>query len=87
MKNKITLVFLSIFLVFLIACQQTAKKEAMEKKTVITQSTETPKVETSGEAAVDAVGRGINNVDIVEKDLNPENLSDLDSGLADVQNI
>lgn len=87
MKNKITLVILSIFLIFLIACQQTAKKEVMEKKTVITQSTETPKVETSGEAAVDAVGRGINNVDIVEKDLNPENLSDLDSGLADVQNI
>ena len=48
---------------------------------------ETPKVETTGEAVVDAVGSDLNNVDNVEKDLSADELGDLDSGLADVQNI
>jgi len=78
-------VLLSIFILLIIsisACQQ-AKEPVMEKK-------EAPKVEAApatGEAAVDAVGNGLTNVDAVEKDLSSDELSDLDAGLADVQNI
>lgn len=37
--------------------------------------------------AVDAVGSDIGDVDVVEKDLSADELSDLDAGLADIQNI
>ena len=89
MKNNITLVILSISLMFLIACQQAVKKEtapadAMKK----TEAPATaPKVETTGNAAVDAVSKDLNNVDTVYKDLSADQLGDLDSGLADVQKI
>ena len=76
MKNKIALVILSIFLIFLIACQQTAKTG-----TTITPSTAT------GDAAVDAVGKDLNSTDSVAKDLSTDDLSSVDSGLSDVQKI
>ena len=69
-------ILLSIFILLLIsiaACQP-AKKE-------VTQATAT------GDAAVDAVGKDLNNTDNVEKDLSTDNLGNLDSGLSDVQNI
>ena len=75
MKNKIMLVVLSIFLMFLIACQQAAKTE--------TAAT----VPTAGDAAVDSIGSGLNNTDNVAKDLNTDDLSSLDSSLSDMQNI
>ena len=47
----------------------------------------TPIVGATGDAAVDAVGNGLNNVDSVDKDLNSDDLSQLDSGFTDVENI
>ena len=78
MKNKITLAILSLFLMFLIACQQAAKTETA---TISTPAT------TTGDAAVDAVGNGLNITDSVANDLSTDNLGNLDSGLTDVQNI
>ena len=78
-------------LVSIVACQP--KQEVMEKKAdVMKKDTmekmpETPQVETTGEALVDAVGSDLNNVDNVEKDLSADELVDFDSGLVDVQNI
>ena len=85
MKNKIIVGILSLFLIFLIACQQAAKEPVMEKKEDAMQKTEAPA--TTGEAAVDAVGNDLTNVNTVEKDLSADELSDLDAGLIDVQNI
>ena len=79
--RKILLSIFILTLVFIIACQQAAKKEAG------TAATSTPKVETPGDAAVDSVGNDLNNVDSVEKDLNADDLSNLDSGLNDTQSI
>ena len=81
-------ILLSIFifvLIFITACQQAAKEPVMEKKVDIMQKTEAPAA--TGDAAVYAVGNDLNSVDAVEKDLNAENLSDLDSGLSDIQDI
>ncbi|MBI2650235.1 hypothetical protein HYX04_02885 [Candidatus Woesearchaeota archaeon] len=85
MKNKIVLVILFIFLIFLIACQQAAKEPVMEKKADAMEKA--PATAATGEAAVDAVGSDLTNVDAVEKDLSSDELSDLDAGLTDVQNI
>ena len=85
-------ILLSIFIMLIIsisACQQAAKEPVMEKKEGAMQK-EAPKAETApvtGEASVDAVGNGLTNVDAVEKDLSSDDLSDLDAGLTDVQNI
>ena len=76
MKKKIMLVILSIFLMFLIACQQAAKTG--------TATTTTP---TTGDAAVDSVGNNLNSTDNVAKDLGTDDLGSLDSSLSDVQNI
>lgn len=73
--KKILLSFFILVLISIVACQKAVKK------------VETPKVEATGDAAVDAVGNDLNNVDSVEKDLSGDNLSDLDSGLQDIQNI
>lgn len=48
---------------------------------------ETPKVETTGEAVVDAVGNDLNSMDNAEKDLGTEDLNEIDSGLQDIENI
>jgi len=77
MKNKTALVILSLLLISIVACQQ--QKAAKE------QSAAAPG--TTGEAAVDAVGKNLNNVAADEKDLSTENMTELDAGLADMQNI
>lgn len=88
MKKALLSIF--ILLVILIsACQQAAIEPVMDKKEGAMQK-EVSKVEAApgtGEAAVDAVGSGLTNVDSVEKDLSSDDLSDVDAGLADVQNI
>ena len=74
-------ILLSIFiflLISIVACQQAAK-------TVTT--TTAPATHTTGDAAVDAVGKDMNSTDSVEKDLSTDDLGNLDSGLSDVQNI
>ena len=79
MKKAIFPIFILI-IVFIAACQQAVQKDAMEK------AAETPKT-AAGDAAVDAVGSDISNVESVEDDLSADGLGDLDSGLTDVQNI
>ena len=83
--KKILLSILVLLIISIVACQP-AKQEVMEKKEQAMEK-EAPKVETTGESVVDAVGNDLNNVDDVDKDLSTDELSDLDSGLADVQNI
>lgn len=39
------------------------------------------------DAAVNSVGSDINNVDSIDNDLNADDLSDLDSGLSDIESI
>ena len=78
MKKTILVIFM-LLVVFMTACQA-PKKEASVTKPV---AAETP-VE---DATVNSVGSGINNVDSVESDLNVDQLSDLDAGLSDIENI
>ena len=80
MKKALSFIFILV-IVFIVACQKAVKEEAVAK------APETPKAVATGEAAVDAVGNDLNNVNSVEKDLGTDQLKDLDSGLADIQNI
>lgn len=87
MKSKTTATMLLIFVVFLIAACNQAKKQQQE----VIQKTVTPAAATAeaptGNAAVDSVGQDISNVDNIEKDLNTDQLGDLDAGLQDIQDI
>jgi hypothetical protein len=89
--KKILFLVLVFMLISIVACKKAVEKEttgAMEEKgEAMTKTTETPKVEKTGDKAVDAVGNNLNDVNSVEKDLSTDELSDLDSGLSDVQNI
>ena len=76
--KKTLLSIVILIVIFIAACQQSVKEQVMEK-TLATTAT--------GEAAVDAVGNDLTNVNSVEKDLGTDELSDLDAGLTDVQNI
>lgn len=80
--KKTVLSMLILMIISVAACQQAAKTET---KPVTT--TTTPTTAATGDAAVDAVGNDLTNVDSVDKELSTDNLSDLDAGLADVQNI
>ena len=76
---------LMLFMIFAAACAPKAPAlDVMEKKDVMEKA---PAVTTTGEAVVDAVGDDLTNVNNVEKDLSSDELSDLDAGLTDVQNI
>ena len=77
-KGTLFMLVLIILVVSVAACKPAAKAPAgdvMEKPAA------------TSDAAVDAVGNDLNNVDSVEKDLSTNDLSDLDSGLSDVENI
>ena len=79
MKNNLLSLILLTSLIFgFTACQQTIKKEK-------TSPTLPPAAQ--GELVVDAVGNELNSTNTDEKDLGTDNLSDLDSGFSDVQNI
>ena len=85
MKNEFLFIFI-IMLIFIAACRQAPQQDVMEKKdTMEKEAMEKPP--TTGDAAVDAVGSDLNNVNNVEKDLSADELSDLDSGLSDIENI
>ncbi|MBI2557821.1 hypothetical protein HYW20_00720 [Candidatus Woesearchaeota archaeon] len=75
--KKIFLISIAILAVLMIACKPATQVPAdvMQKPAA------------TSDAAVDAVGTDINNVDSVEKDLSTNDLGDLDSGLSDVENI
>jgi len=87
MKKTLLSIFI-LMIIFIVACQQTAKQGIIEKKAdVMEKLPEAPKIETTGEAVVDSVGSDLNNINSVEKDLSADELSDLDSGFVDIQNI
>jgi len=83
--KRIRLVICIAILITIVACQQGVKKTPAENTQAsgaqVTTSTDT------GDATVDSVGNDLNNVNNDEKDLSTNNLSDVDSGLQDVQNI
>lgn len=70
-----------LLLVFILSCKKAVDKEVM------TKPVETPTIETTGDATVDAVGTDLNNIGEVEKDLSTDELNDVDAGLTDIQNI
>lgn len=74
MKKILFLMFVLIIL-SVSACKQAVKK------------VEAPKVEATGDATVDSIGKDISSIDNIEKDLSVDELKDLDSGLSEVQNI
>ncbi len=76
--GKMLLLILILIVISIAACQQ--NQDVVEKKSDAMEKT-------VGDAAVDAVGNDLNNVNTVEKDLSADGLSDLDSGFEDVQNI
>lgn len=78
MKKTVLVVFM-LLVVFITACQAPKKDTAVTKPAAVEKPVE--------DAAVNSVGAGINNVDSVENDLNADELSDLDSGLSDIENI
>lgn len=77
--KKVILILFMLLVVFITACQAPKKDAAAAKPAAV----ETP----VQDAAVNSVGAGINNVDSVESDLNVDELSGLDSGLSDIENI
>ena len=87
--KKIFLSFVVVLIIFVVACQQSAEKSSTGKDAM--KKTETagiaPPADTTGNAAVDAVGNDLNNANADEKDLGAGNLNDLDSGLSDIENI
>ena len=76
MKKIVILIFI-LSLLSVAACQP-AKKEI---------KTEPKLAETTGDAAVEAVGKDLSTANSVEQDLNTDELGDLDSGLADIEKI
>ena len=100
MKKIILSVFI-LMVIFIVACQQAAKKEvgctaeaficpdgsAVGRTGPNCEFAPCPTTGATGDAAVDAVGNDLTNVDAVEKDLGTEELDDLDAGLADIQTI
>jgi len=84
--KKILLSMLVLIIISVAACQQAAKEPVMEKKPDVMEKAPAT-ITATGDTAVDAVGNGLNNVDSVDEDLSADELSDLDSGLSDVENI
>jgi len=85
--RKILLPIFLLMIVSIAACQQTVKKETAPADAMKKEMPASPQADTTGNAVVDAVGKGLSNVDSVDKDLSADQLGDLDSGLADVQKI
>jgi len=77
--KKIAILFFILLVVFITACQASKKDMPATKPAAVEAPVE--------DAAVNSVGTGINNVDGVESDLNVDELSDIDSGLTDIENI
>ncbi|MBI2542240.1 hypothetical protein HYV80_06025 [Candidatus Woesearchaeota archaeon] len=80
--KKVMLLIFALLLISIAACNQAAQEPVIDKA----DSMEKVPAAT-GDAAVDAVGNDLNNVDGVDQDLSDDELSELDSGFDDVQNI
>ncbi len=79
--KKFILPILAIILIIAVACQQSQNKSIAGAEGSMKKATGT------NDATVDSVGRDINSLDSANNDLSADNLSDVDSGLSDVQNI
>ena len=89
MKKILSAIFV-ILLIAITACQQNVKKSgegSMVQSKNVETGTQASQATNTGDSAVDSVGNDLNSVNNDEKDLGTENLSDLDSGFSDVQNI
>ena len=79
MKKMFVLIFTLVL--FIAACRQS-------KEDAVTRLPEVPKLETtSAEPIVNDASKDLNNVNSVEEELSAEALNDLDTGLADLENI
>lgn len=76
---------LIVLMIFAAACAPKAPAPDVMKKEEVTEKA--PAAPATGEAAVDAVGNDLDTIDSVDKELSTDELSDLDAGLTDVQNI
>lgn len=76
--KKIFLFICILMLISVLGCQK-PKEDVMEKTEAMAKTTSDP--------AVDAVGKDLNNVDDIDKELSTDELDDLDSTLADIDKI
>ncbi len=83
MKKTLMLIFI-LLVVSVAACKQAAEQGVPGQKT--TESPLSPPAVTE-DKAVSSVGSDIGSIEDIEKDLGTGDLSDLDSGLNDIQNI
>ena len=74
MKKILSLIII-VMVLLLVACQKPVEKEVLKE------------TGTTSDAAVDAVGNDLNDVNDVEEELNTDDLNDVESGLNDVENI
>lgn len=70
-------------LISIVACKKAAEEVMVKEEVKAPEAS----VEVTGDAAVDAVGSDLNNIQNVEKDLGTEDLNEIDSGLQDIENI
>ena len=91
MKKILAFVFV-LMIGSIVACQQPAKQDSIEKKGAMADSSAQKTVENHdamgiSSDAVDGIGSGMNEASSTDNDLSDDGLSDFDSGLQDVQNI
>ena len=89
MKRKAIAIMLLILALSLVACQQANKDTTSGKEDSMKKTEASPPapVETTGNAAVDAVKNDLNKASNEDKELSTDELSNLDSGLTDIENI
>ena len=86
MKSKLSMIILLVFIVsIVIACQKATN--GTDLGTMKKTETSISGGSAGANAAVDSVGNDLNTANADEKDLGTDNLSDVDSGLNEVQNI
>jgi len=75
---------LIVFLIFMFASIAACGNQKTEDSSGIAENIHTEPVTDN---AVDSVGDGLSEVDSLEEELSNEELSDLDAGLLDIENI
>jgi len=84
MKKRV-LILLVLIAVLIVACSE---KKADNSSTANNgDTTTTVQAQNTGDIAVDSIGKDIDNAASTDDDLSGSGLGDLDSGLADIQNI
>jgi hypothetical protein len=81
--NKNALFIVGILTMFLIAACSPSEQPAPQPQV----PAETPQITETGEANIDEVGSGLEDIDGLEEDLDDSGLDDLDSVFGDIENI